>query len=488
MIHETTVIAAQRELAQRRGSLKRFVRMIWPIIEPGSEYLHNWHIDAICEHLEAMYFGEMPRLVINIPPGCMKSTICGVALPIWVWIQDPTFKWIFGSYDAGLTLRDAEKALLVLQSEWFVKRWGDRVQMQRRVAGVGDYTNTARGYRFSTSVGGPVTGRHCDWQVADDPHKSADFGAVDTVKRWWSGPMATRMRDPKTGRRLVVMQRLHTADLAGLCAEEGYVHLKIPMEYEPARTVVTPLYADPRTEPGELLWPDRFPADVTTMLKKELGPRNASAQLQQEPNPEGGLVFNESWIKLYDEYPRDIDEQIISIDCTFDATAGSDFVVLQVWGRAGANMYLLDQMRDRLDFPSTLKMFETACAKHPQAFVKLVEKAANGAALISSLKDRIQGITPVTPRGSKIARANAVTGAMAAGNVHLPRFASYTGELVEELLSFPSGAHDDQVDAMTQALNHWISKEKGFAQVVQALRDQGGTEDDITRLFDFQNF
>ncbi len=192
-----------------------FIKMAWHIIEPGRDYQPNWHTEAVAEHLEAVHRGDIRNLVINVPPGTGKSLVTSVFFPTWVWLRNPEYRFIVASYDGGLTIRDARKQIQIMESEWFKERWPELI-LPRQIA-AGDFSLMQGGFRYSTSVNGPVTGRHADIQIIDDPIKPQNLTrlALDNCIEWWTGTMASRFGDPTTGRRILIMQRLHTDDLAG---------------------------------------------------------------------------------------------------------------------------------------------------------------------------------------------------------------------------------------------------------------------------------
>ena len=178
---------ADRELGLR-GSYHDFVKMAWPLLEPATEYKDNWHIEVICEHLQAVSERQISQLLINVPPGCMKSLLVEALWDPWEWIRRPGTKFISASFDGDLTLRDARKTIHLIQSEWFKQRWGDRVSIASDPA-ASDFSNFQGGWRFSTSVKGKLTGRHCDIFRTDDPHKPLAISklSLDEVKTWWRG-------------------------------------------------------------------------------------------------------------------------------------------------------------------------------------------------------------------------------------------------------------------------------------------------------------
>jgi predicted phage terminase large subunit-like protein len=458
---ERYIAAVDRELSKQ--SLRYFVEVAFNQVEPSRKFLSNWHIDAICEHLEAVTRSQITRLVINVPPGSMKSLLTCVLWPAWVWTFRPESKWIFGSYALGISKRDNLRMRRLIESDWYKKRWGDGFEPLDDNWGAIKFVNDRAGYRLATSVGGTCTGEHADVQVVDDPIKPMDVAGTSAVTKtilstcdtWWQETMASRLVDFEKSARVIIMQRLHTHDLAGLVLKEGgYELLRLPMEFEPTERSYTSLgFKDPRTAEHELLWPERFTPDAVTRLKKELGSRGAAAQLQQRPTPLVGSLFMRKWIQYWRELPRNM-TLIQSWDCTFKEADTSDYVVGQVWGACGAQYYLLDQVRDRMSFSSTLRAIEALSAKWPMAHCKLIEAKANGPGVADVLKEKISGIVLVEPQGGKEARANAVEPLWEAGNVFLPdpEQAPWVNDFVEELVNFGSSIHDDQVDAMTQAL------------------------------------
>ena len=210
---------------------------------------------------------------------------------------------------------------------------------------------------------------------------------------------------------------------------------------------------------GEALHPERYSLDQLKKIQKTVGSRDWAALYQQHPIPDGGNVFKAEWFKYWTEssLPPEFDQIVTSWDMTFKDSKNSDYVVGQVWGKKGANFYLLDQVRGQWDFVKTREMFLILAHKWPKALRKLVEDKANGSAIISELQKTVSGIVPVTPKESKEARASAITPFFEAGNVYLPdpKKTPWMGAFEAELLNFPAGAHDDCVDSLSQCLNYF---------------------------------
>lgn len=467
----------ETELASR--SLTEFVRQAWPVIRPSTPYVHNWHIDAIADHLEAVTRGEITRLLINMPPRFMKSILVGVMWPAWEWINSPSIQWLTGSYADRLAIRDAREMRTLIESPWYRERWGDRFVLTSDQNEKRRFENDKHGHRIAFSIGGGVTGEGGDRIILDDPHdyeKAQSDTERETATTNFDQQVSTRLNQPAYSAIVIVMQRLHEKDLSGhVLAAGGYQHLLLPMHYDPKRSKVTVLGKyDPRTQDGELAWPERFPQEVVDNWTKTLGSYGASGQLEQSPTPVAGGIFKRAWWKWYTVAPAQFDEIIQSWD--FAVKDSNDYVVGQVWGRVGARYYLLDQVRALLDFPASVQAVRTLTAKWPHSGAKLVEDKANGPAVIATLKDEIAGLIAVSPDGDKRARALAVTPAIEAGNVFLPdpTIAPWINDYIEELSIFDNGAHDDQVDATSQGLHrmmHGIGQ--GWSQF-EALRTLSG--------------
>lgn len=496
---DAALIATERALGAK--SLVDYVEMAWPLVEPTTPFVHTWHIDVICEHLEAVSACQIRNLCINVPPGMSKSLLVSVFWPTWEWTERPPTKFISTSYDGTLALRDAYKAQFILESEWYRERWGDKFAFEPAQA-VSDYKNSAGGWNYSAGIGGKITGRHCHIFKVDDPHKPLTISPVslDTVRRFWRGTMPTRFSDLKTSRKVVIMQRLHERDLSALCEEDGFEMLRLPMRFERAACSYTKIGGDPRTEEGELLCPERVPEDALEDLEKALqdvgGSRNVAAQLQQRPVPEGGALFKREdfryWsvkpipgheTRLLDPSRTKPDQQLQSWDCAFKDQDGNDFVAGGLWWRIGPDFFLMWQIWDHMNFTATCQAVRDMSARFPKCIKKLVEDKANGTAVIDTLQKTLSGFEAVNPEGGKVARANAVSGLFEGHNVFFPHPLmvgphgedySWVNATVDEFVSFPVGAHDDRVDQTTQALNFMYQRRSRLKEAMAKVRGRGG--------------
>lgn len=471
-----TLIDVDRRLVAE-GGLRDFARLAWRQVEPG-RMLWNWHLDVIAEHLEAASSGEIRNLLICVPPGTMKTLLVSVMWPAWEWTTRPASKWIYSTYAQGLSDKSARHHRDVVASPWYQARWGETCSLPKEaVKQVRFFENNAHGFRLSTAVGAGVTGHHGNRLVFDDLVKAQDAegrAAVDSrgVERanaFWFGTMATRQADPQTTVKVGIMQRLHLSDTAALCMDSGdYTSVVLPMEYNPrTRALFTrpvrlengsEIEEDPREEPGELLWPDRYPAEDVAALRVSLGPLGAAAQLDQNPIPPGGAIFKtEDFTRRYTGAPPAGCRWAMFVDCSFEderTAVDPDPVVAQVWAWTSGAFYLVDQVREKLDFTATVQALRDLRAKWPKVTAIHIEKKANGAAVIRTLRDEVAGVKAWPPKGEpmpgKVERANAVQPLMT--SCHFPADAPWFLEYRAELLGFPLAKHDDQVDGTTMAL------------------------------------
>lgn len=477
-------IALDRELAAR--SFYHYLEMSFPVIEPGVRFMSNWHIGAIAEHVEAVFANQIKNLVINVPPGSMKSLSICTQYPTWAWgpANHPGRRMIFGSYAEDLSNRDSLRSRMLIESDWYQQRWGEgaaepewrRVVRNPRQWAKRRFDNLAGGIRMATTPAGRVTGFHGHDLVVDDPTKPAECTnlALTQVEDWWFKTMPSRKLPD--AHAIIIMQRLHDRDLAGLCIERGYDCLIIPMEYEREVRTRTPLkWKDPRTKEGEPLWPERWPGTDLPELKEALGPRETAAQLQQRPAPAEGAIFKDPMFKFYKIAPSVRRMSVIlSVDANFKKTDNGSFAVGQAWGQIASDCYLLDQVRGRWSFSELLEAIRRLAERWPTAYRILVEDKANGSALVDVLGKELSGVTTVLPEKDKVRRAHAVEPMWAAGNVWTPdpSVAPWVKDYVLELKSFPVGKNDDQVDTMTQALAHL--KHRNMSKFLQAMKNVRG--------------
>ncbi len=451
-----------------RRDFSAFVRLAWSTLNPGRPLVWGRAIQAMCDHLQAVSEGRIRRLIINIPPGHTKTTVVSICWPAWEWLEHPERRYLAGSYGADISVKVSRDRRNLIRSEWYNAAFRPGWSLADDGSAVTAFANTQNGWMRAVSTGGAGTGLHGDRVVIDDPMKAEDIysAALDTHVRWFRETMETRVTDLRTSAFVVIMQRLHARDLAGVLLDEGgWEHLCLPAEYEPTRHCRTNIgWEDWRTRAGELLFPERFPADELARKRATMPASAYAAQYQQSPVVGDGNVFSRGWWRYYDVLPH-CDEYVGSWDCTFKHADTSDFVVGQVWGRRGSDFYLVDQIRARMGFVETQRAFTDLAAKWPQCRRWLVELAANGVGLVDTMRRVMPGVigVDVAKMGGKEARAAYVSPAVESGNVHLPnaRIAPWVTAFVEECAAFPRADNDDQVDGMTQALRDLMTRTGG---------------------------
>jgi|SRR5215472_6469450 len=488
------VIELRRKKAQRQ---RRRAKRLYPT--PGAiakatapSTVQTPALDVLDQALIDARTGKHPRLIFTMPPQEGKSQRVSRAFPLWLLIQDPGLRIAVVSY-----------------SDRLARRWGRAVRndikghthlgltVRRDTAAADEWQLEGHdGGMVTVGLQGGLTGRPVDVLIIDDPfpdQKAADSEVYrETVKEWWRTVGSQRL--PEHAIIILVQTRWHEDDLAGwLLAEQPDVwrHINIPAlaDHDPAKGEVDIL----GREVGEWMLSARDRTDAGwEQRRKDAGSRGFLALHQGRPTPAEGGILKRGWWQ-YSPLQRAIQRadgswwaigavQVIqSWDCAFKDTDGSDWVVGQVWARRGPKSWLLDQVRDHMDLPSTCDAVVALSAKWPQAKLKLIEDKANGPGVIQSLRKVVPGLVAVTPKDSKIGRANAVAPFIEAENVELPLpvHAPWVSDFVNECASFPNGAHDDQVDACTQALARFYLESSDAADFMNQLEAEGGAPDDL---------
>ena len=308
----------ERELEHRRltGSLAEFVRGAWHILEPGRELVWNWHLETVCAYLEAVHRRRIRRLIVNIPPGSMKSLMVSVFYPAWVWIDEPSHRFLCGSNEGTLATRDGLRMRTLVESDWYQERWGDLVQISVDQREKTLFSNRNRGHRESQGILAKITGKRGDTLIWDDPHdtkQSESDVQRKTVLDAWDFAWSSRMNDPDTSAAILIMQRVHHQDITGhLMAKDGqnWVLLAVPMRYDPElsynsdRDIGRLEIRDPRREEAELMFPARYSEETARNLEIDLGAYGAAGQLQQRPSPKGGGELRREWLCRWRTQPR----------------------------------------------------------------------------------------------------------------------------------------------------------------------------------------
>lgn len=446
-----------------RNDFGAFFQRVFQMVAPGDTFQPSWHHHAVTWQLERVEFGLNRRLIINVPPRSLKTIITSVAWPAWLLGQDPTLQIVCISYSGDLALGFARACRKVMLSDWY-KRAFPNTRLSRRTAGH-DFETTRGGGRFSTSIDGTLTGRGGHIIIIDDPMKPSDGNSEPARRKvtdFYSQTLVSRLNDPKRGAIVLVMQRLHEDDLTGRLLEEGrWHHLCLPARADERRRVAVGPNAYHIMRRGDLLEPVRCGHNELVDLQRRMGSAVFSAQYLQAPVPATGQVFRREWLKFQDIMPSKSEGgQIVqSWDTATKAGIFSDYSCCVTALVQGNRIYVFDVYRERLEFPQ-LRAAVIRMALHWKADVLLIEDRASGEQLLQSLRNDPPRYVPTAiPRGAttdKESRAAGQTHRVEAGDLILPRDAPWLGGFMHEVLAFPNGRYDDQVDALVHLLG-WSS-------------------------------
>ncbi len=493
-------------------TLYEFIRAFWFVLEPNELFVEAKHLEVVCEHLEACSRGEIRKLIINIPPGFAKSLTCNV---FWVardWATNPSLRWLMVSYAQSLTLRDSLKCRNLIRSEAYQAMYGNVYQLSDDQNAKGFYETDKRGFRIAMPIDSS-TGQRVDRLVIDDPHntKKAQTEGLDNTElaraeEAYRRSLASRSTNQKKWVQVCMMQRLAERDLTGVLTDMGgWETLRLPMRFVAAVPSRTSIGGDWRTTEGELLWGEHKDEADVAELEQAMSARIAAAQLQQDPAPASGGVFERKWLRYWLPLemahflePRSkedpsaehvfllpatmqdlavgsgVDSMCQSWDSAITDSASSAYTCGQIWATLGSKRLLIDLVRGKWNLPRIILEVVAFSNTWRAATAKYVENKATGPAIMQTLTDNLTGLIPINPVGSKEARAISTQPLFEAGNVYLPhpRLYAWVGALVHEMLSFPRGAYADQVDTLTQALNKLRWAESGNGRL-----EKGGRSD-----------
>jgi predicted phage terminase large subunit-like protein len=444
-----------------REDLRSFIQKGFYTIAAGQTFLPNWHLDVIAWHLTEVYRGKIKRLIITLPPRHLKSICASSAFPAWVLGHDPTSRIVSVSHSADLAAKHARDCRLVMMSPWY-RRIFPKTRLDPKKNTETEFATTRRGYRYSTSIGGPLTGRGGNLIIVDDPHKAEEPRSDpkrEAVTEFYDTTLYSRLDNKAQDRIIVIMQRLHTDDLVGhILGQEEWVHVNIPAIAENRQSYQCGPNEFIVREPGELLHPERETREILDQIKERIGSYNFAAQYQQGPEPPGGNMIKRDWLQFYKELPTkgEYDQIIQSWDTASKANELCDYSVCTTWWQQGKFIYLIDVVRERFEYPDLRRrVIEEAEKYNPNAI--LIEDKGSGTHIIQKLyhESRFNAIA-ITPETDKETRMAAQTAKIEAGSVLLPEQAPWLGDFLTELLLFPNGRHDDQVDSVSQAI-HWIT-------------------------------
>jgi predicted phage terminase large subunit-like protein len=446
-----------------RQDLSAFSQKVFATLEPGTAYQHNWHIDHLCWQLARVARGEVRRLIINVPPRSMKSITVSVGFTAWVMGRDPTKRIICVSYADDLARKLSIDTRTVLDSSWYRELF-PRMQLASRRPRNTELITAQQGYRFAAGMSGSILGRGADLIVIDDPIKATDALSEKERRRVneaFNNTLYSRLNDKRTGAIVIIMQRLHQDDLV------GHVLAKGEWEVASIPAIETEEYAyrlsdDPDDvyvrHAGEVLHEAREPREIPEQMRRAQGSLTFSAQYQQTPVPPEGNIVKREWLRFYAEQPSKFDMVIASWDTASTLSETSDYSVGTVWGAKGLDFYLLDLVRCRFEVPE-LRREALRLSQAWKADQTIIEDTDIGRAITQDLRRSGEWRAILRkPRFDKEARFLAQSARFEAGQVHVPRDAPWLAGWLDELLAFPNGRHDDQVDSTSQALDYLTAR------------------------------
>jgi len=453
-----------RQLAKAilHEDFRSFVEVAFKELNPGDAFIPNWHIDAICHAVVETINGERQRLIVSVPPRSLKSIIISVALPAWILGRDTTRRIVCISYGDELVEKHSRDFRKIVTSAWYHVLF-PKMRIAKNTAS--EITTSNGGGRFATSVGGTLTGRGGNLFIIDDPLKPAD--AMSKAKRekaneWLRTTLASRPDDKRVDKMILVMQRVHVDDPAGILLNTGrWDHLNLPAIAQEPESIPVGHDNHHHRLPGEPLDAIREPLETLEGLKQDMGEMAFSAQYLQAPVPLDGGMIKWSWFQTYEEPPifRPGDKIIQSWDTAMSNSDNADWSVCTTWHLHNKCYYLLDVQRQRYLFPELCQKAIELYRRYERANL-VIEKHGSGISLIQELQHK--NIHPISyrPKLDKETRAGQASIEIEKGRVFLPQFAPWLEAFRMEVMAFPKAAHDDQVDSMVQAISWHEARER----------------------------
>ena len=466
---QRVLIKLAMQAKRLEASYYEFFKAAWHVLEPQTPFKDNWHIELLCNELQeivtrvALRQSKQYDLCINISPRTLKSLIVSVMLCPWAWTRWPHLRFINSSYEGSLSTEHNVKSRDLIESDWYRMRWGDVFKMKTDQNVKTHFENDKGGARYSTSVEGSITGKGADVIAFDDPVDPMEARSkvkLSNANVYYDQTLSNRLNDPSVGVRIIVMQRVNINDVTGHVEKKyagTFKFIVIPAELAGVKPKPIELI---QKYQGGLFFANRFTRAVLDSLRK-VGETYYAGQYLQSPSPtEGTILKRDNW-KYYTQLPKKFDKVIQSWDMNMKAPKDkkknkNSYACCEVWGKLGADVYLIYLWKAKLDFVPVLENFLRITAMYPQARMKLVEDKANGPAVMSTLEHKIPGIKPMDPKaagGDKQARMQAVSYVQEGGNAYLPdpSLQGWVEGFVERCAMFPNIDENDEIDAMSQA-------------------------------------
>jgi predicted phage terminase large subunit-like protein len=488
---ERQLIDEDYKLAEE--SLRHFFIRAWNEIE-SEKYLSCWHLDLIADHLTAQAKGDphCQNLIINLHPRLGKSLLCSVVYPAWLWLRNPSEKIMAASHTERLVVDLSIKCRSLITSNWYKTHWIDKHKRFRLTSDSNTklrFDNNEKGYRLGVTPTTQILGLGYTSLIMDDLNSSdAIYSQAAIIKavNFYKNVLRNRANNSRTARKLLIQQRLANGDITDYVLENepGWTQVILPAEYEPKLMIASPIGRnDPRKKEGDLICPSRFDGDYYHIEKKN--PLTWQAIYQQNPSGSDGAYVKTEYLKFTDNLP-DIslcNDVILTVDLATESTQESNYSSFIILGRILANIYVFHAVRGQIDFPAQINLFKQLCHTFPVR-AKIVERKSNGSPLIQMLENQIPGIHAVSPTKSKEERLLASLPFFTSGNIYFPNPQRYpwVQELIAELLAFPNGKYDDQVDAIAQGINY-LTLERNTSSVVMGTNSFNETAE-AKKLFE----
>lgn len=443
-------------VALYRSDLSSFTQFAFRTLNPGRKYIHNWHIDVICDRLERCMRGDIQRLIINMPPRMLKSTCATVAFPAFVLGHDPSKQVMCVSYGDDLAKEFGVQSKSLMLSKRY-KAMFPSVNLGQRSSAHKLNMVGKGGYRVAASTGGAITGRGADIFIIDDPLKASGAKTIERtrVNEWFAENVYQRLNNKNDGVIIVVMQRLHIDDLTGYLMEldDDWEILTLPAIAEDDEVFTLANGHQYKRSKGGVLHPQLESEQKLLQFKKNYGSYLFESQYQQQPASDNEALIKKDWFNDFDADPE-FDLVIQSWDTAHKEDERADYSVGITMGAVNGRFYILDIVRRKMDFPELFDVIKSNYQQWRPNNV-IIEEAASGHAIIGNLKKEFIPFEAIRPVGDKYLRLSAVSGHISAGNVYLPQSAHWRDDFLLEITRFPSSKHDDQVDALSQGLK-WL--------------------------------
>ena len=467
---ETTDKALKFALEKKLCELSfyEFFQKAWHIVEPSIKLSTNWHHKYLCDTLQE----ECERIIanrvkskdiiINIPFRATKSILVTVMFPVWCWIKDPKLRFITASYSADLSIEHSTRSRDIITSDWFKERWGELFHIKKDQNLKSRYENNFLGVRRATSVGGTVTGQGGDFLIVDDPvshqHAASEIER-ENANEWYRTTFYSRLNNPHTGIRIIIMQRIHDNDLSGFLLYGGdsrtkYKHICIPAEISDD---VKPKKLNSFYDDNGLFWTDRFSKTILDDYKQALGSYGYAGQLMQTPTPLNSGMIKSEWLKI-DQY-KIIDENIavnFVIDPAYTSNEKNDPSALLAYTFRDNKWQIIDCVNVYKEFPDLVKFIPQWVTKNGYSNRSriYVEPKASGKSIVQTLQKEtgLNVREDKPPSKDKVARVQDISASLESGRVSLLR-GKWNEEFLQQLVKFPAAKHDDMVDCLVMAIN-----------------------------------